>query len=204
MQTEAASESQPEQPAQANHTNQPGTRAPDAQAKPRGLGSAVAFDWALTAQMLIMALFYLLGVGPGAQFGRSAIGLRLGAAFVLIIPAAITFALGEAVRRGWRPAWLFQIVLNAGLILLGLAGLPGVIGEIAHWQHGVLSDIVREIVLLIVNPIIVYLLTRPQTRAWIMQHTVAEAILRHSGWWLVQVGCVAILGGAAIAFNGYY
>ncbi len=201
MQTEVASEPQPEQPAQAN---QPGDMALDARVKPRGLGSAVAFDWALTAQMLFTALFYLLGVGPGAQFGRSVFSLRIGAAFVLIIPAAITFALGEAVRRGWRPAWLFQIVLNAGLILLGIVGLPGVIGEVAHWQHGVLSDIVREIVLLIVNPIIVYLLTRPQTRAWIAQHTVAEAMLRHSGWWLVQVAIFAVLGGAAIAFNGYY
>jgi len=198
MQSEVASEPQPEQ------INQPGAAAPSPQAKPRGLGSAVAFDWALTAQMLFTALAYLFGVGPGTQFGQITIGLRLGAAFVLLIPAAITFALGEAVRRGWRPAWLFQIVLNAGVILIGLVGLPGVVGEVAHGQHGFISDVVREIVLLVVSPIIVYLLTRPQTRAWIAQHTVAEAILRHSDWWLVQVAIFAILGGAAIAFNGYY
>ena len=73
-----------------------------------------------------------------------------------------------------------------------------------HLQRGFVSDLVRLSVLLIVNPIIVYLLTRPQTRAWIARHTVAEALARHGGRWLVIVGVFALLGGAAIAFHGFY
>lgn len=164
----------------------------------------MTFDWALTAQMLIMAPFFALGVGPGAQYAQTPPGLRVALACGLVVPAAITFALGEALRRGWRPVWLFQIALNSALILLGLYELPGDLNATIHMQRGFISDLVRAAVLLIIDPVIVYMLTRPATRAWIARHTVAEALARHGVVWLAIVVPFAILGGAAIAFNGYY
>ena len=155
-------------------TGDEATATPAKAPKPRGIGAAVTFDWALAAQMLITAPFAALGVGPGAQFAGTPVGLRVAAVIGLALAAAITFALGEALRRGWRPVWLFQIVLNSGLILLGLFELPGDISATIHGQHGFFSDLVRASVLLIINPIIVYMLTRPVTRAWIARHTAAE------------------------------
>ena len=32
----------------------------------------------------------------------------------------------------------------------------------------------------------------------------AEASARHSGWWILETLAPALIGGAAIAFEGYY
>jgi hypothetical protein len=168
---------------------------------PRGIGTGVAFDWALAAQMLIMAPFFALGVGPGAQAAGFPLATRIGLVVASAIAALLVVGIGEALRRGNRYAWMFQIGFNALLILDGLFEFPSML----HLLHqGLYSGLVRSVVLLVIDPIIVYLLTRPQTRAWIARVTPAEAMARHSGRWIVFIAVYAVIGGALIAFHGFY
>ncbi|MEO7002773.1 MAG: hypothetical protein ABI068_13235 [Ktedonobacterales bacterium] len=173
----------------------------DTTVKARGIGAAVGFDWALMWQFLLMFPFFIAGSGPGATVAHLPLAGRIVVALALLIPAAGAWALGEALRRGWRLAWIIQIVFNSALILYGFGSIVPAIDTL---RHGLLSGLVRAVVLLIVDPIIVYLLTRPQTRAWLAQTTHAEANARHSGWWIVGTLALALIGGAAIAFGGYY
>jgi len=169
--------------------------------KARGIGLAVGFDWALMWQFLLMFPFLLAGTGPGDTLAQAPAGLRIVVALAALLPAAGAFALGEALRRGYRLAWLIQLVFNSALVLYGFASiLPAVDGL----RGGHLSGLVRAVVLLILSPLIVYQLTRPQTRAWLAQTTHAEASARHRGWWMLATLAPALIGGAAIAFAGYY
>ncbi len=169
---------------------------------PRGIGTGVAFDWALAAQILIMAPFIALGVGPGALAAGMPPTVRVGAVIASVVAAMICGGIGEALRRGNRYAWLFQIGFNALLFLDGFFGLSGAFDELR--QQGHVSGLVRSVVLLIISPLIVFLLTRPQTRAWIARVTPAEAMARHGGRWIAFVALWSVIGGALIAFQGFY
>ena len=169
--------------------------------RPSGIGMGVGFDWALMWQFLIMAPFFALGVGPGAQLAHVSLGVRLGTAVALLFPAAATFALGEALRRGWRFAWAIQIALNT---LLFVSGFFSISSAFALLHRGLFSGLARLFVLLVIDPITVYLLTRKETRVWLGATTHASANARHSGIWLFWVLAFAALGGAAIAFSGLY
>lgn len=168
---------------------------------PRGIGMGVAFDWALAAQILIMAPFIAVGVGPGAPAAGFPLAARIAAVFASALAALLCVSIGEALRRGNRYAWMFQIGFNA---LLFLDGFFGVSGAFHQLSQGLYSGLVRSFVLLILSPVIVVLLTRPQTRAWITRITPAEAMARHGGRWIVFVALCATIGGALIAFNGLY
>ncbi|HST88013.1 MAG TPA: hypothetical protein VLJ14_06500 [Ktedonobacterales bacterium] len=169
---------------------------------PAGIGTAVAFDWALAAQIVIVGLSVLVGAGPGSLGAGRPIALRVLAAVLSVALAALPFALGEAMRRGRQMAWVVQLVFNSLLPLTGLVQIPAAIDALGHGQFGLL---VREVVVLLVSPLIVWLLTRPRTRAWLARTTSAEARARHgSARWLVSIAVIALLGGAAIAFDGLY
>ena len=169
---------------------------------PSGIGTGVAFDWALAAQILWMAPFIVAGVGPGDLGVTLPLGLRIGAGFASLVAAAICVALGEALRRGNRYVWMFQIGFNTLLFFSGFFGLGDAIAALT--QHGHVSGLVRSAVLLIISPLIVILLTRPNTRAWIKVVTPQQAMARHGGRWIAFIALWAIIGGALIAFNGYY
>jgi hypothetical protein len=169
---------------------------------PAGIGTAVAFDWALAAQIVILGLAVLVGAGPGSFGAGRPIALRVLAAALSVALAALPFALGEAMRRGWRVAWVVQLVFNSLLPLTGLTQIPAAIDALGHGQFGLL---VREVVVLLVSPLIVWLLTRPRTRERLARTTSAEARARHgSARWLISIAVFAIIGGAAIAFDGLY
>src|SRR5260221_11957850 len=95
-------------------------------AGPRGIGTAVAFDWGLAAQMLFVASAYLFGFGPGGMMagGSVAGGMRAGVAVGAPLAAVPCFLLGGGIRRGFRPARPLQGVLNALLTIPGLGALP--------------------------------------------------------------------------------
>jgi hypothetical protein len=169
--------------------------------KPGGIGTGVAFDWALTVQLLFDAAFFLTGTFAGSDLAGKSLAMRLLVALGSVLGAAIVFVQGEALRRGRRAARIIQIVANTLLIILGFVNLPDLVPSLKAGHVGLL---VEEIVLLIVSPLIVWLLTRPRTRAWFATATSAQARARHSGMWLVWMAVYALVGGAAIAFVGYY
>ncbi|HEY7355285.1 MAG TPA: hypothetical protein VH590_02430 [Ktedonobacterales bacterium] len=169
--------------------------------KPGGIGTGVAFDWALAVQIVTEGVFFLLGVGPGSMMAGQPFPARLTLALVSLPAAALVFTQGEALRRGRRVARIIQIVANALLPIVGLVNLPGLIQSL---QAGHLGSLVVELVLLVVSPLIVWLLTRKRTRVWFASATSAEARARHSGRWLFWIALYAIVGGLAVTFSNYY
>lgn len=185
---------------QARQTQAAGER--EVERGPSGIGTGVAFDWALAAQILIMAPFIAVGVGPGALAAGLPLAVRVAAVVASIVAALICVGIGEALRRGNRYAWMFQIGFNALLFFDGLFGVPGALNDLT--QHHLISSLVRSVVLVIISPLIVFLLTRSQTRAWIKRVTPSEAMARHGGRWIAFVTLWAVVGGALIAFHGFY
>lgn len=169
--------------------------------KPGGIGTGVAFDWALTVQIVTDGVCFLLGVGPGSSVAGQPLPARLALALAAVVAAALVFTQGEALRRGRRIARIIQIVANSLLVIVGLVNLPGLISSLQNRQFG---SLVVELVLLIVSPLIVWLLTRKRTRDWFATTTSAEARARHSGRWLFWMVLYAVIGGLAVAFANYY
>jgi hypothetical protein len=184
----------------AAESDQPAVPAPE-EIKPGGIGTGVAFDWGLSVQLLIDAGFFLLGVGPASDLATASIAARLVPALGSLVAAGLVFTQGEALRRGRRPARIIQIVANALLTIFGLVQIPDLVSSL---QAGRFSSLIVEAILLIASPLIVFLLTRPRTRAWFATTTSAQARARHSGRWLFWMAVYALLGGAAVAFASYY
>lgn len=169
--------------------------------KPRGIGTAVVFDWALAAQTAITVPFVALGVGIGSDAARLSTAGRLGTALVFLAVAVGAAVFGEAMRRGVRPVWIAQIIINAGLTLLGIHDIPATLQSV---QSGRLGLLIHTLVLLVISPVIAWMLTRKSTRDWIAHTTRAEARRRHGGRWLVYIITYAIISGAIIAFGPLY
>jgi uncharacterized membrane-anchored protein YitT (DUF2179 family) len=169
--------------------------------KPRGIGTAVVFDWALAAQIVFGAVFAALGVGIGSATANISTAGRLGVALGLLGGAAGVAAFGEAMRRGVRPIWMAQIGINALLFFVGARDIPATIQSV---KDGHLGLLVHTFVLLIISPVIAWMLTRKATREWIAHTTRAEARRRHGGRWLVYIITYAIISGAIIAFGPLY
>jgi hypothetical protein len=161
---------------------------------PKGIGMAVAFDWGLTAQILLMPFLSLFFGGP-SMLGQLHLSLPLQAllSFVIALPfACLIFLFGEGVRRGWRWTRLVQMVINA---LLFLAGFVTLVGFIQQAQHGHYWSLVTVVILLIFSPLIVWRLSRPGTARWFANVTSAEARRRHGGAWPYLIALWAIVGG---------
>jgi hypothetical protein len=169
--------------------------------KPGGIGTGVAFDWALAVQLMTDGICYILAFGPGSAMAGTALSLRLVAALFTFLAAGLVFTQGEALRRGRRVARIIQIAANSLLVILGLVNLPGLLPSLQMRQFG---SLVVELVLLGLNPLIVWLLTRKRTRQWFATTTSAEARARHGGRWLLWMVLYAIIGGLAVAFANYY
>lgn len=169
--------------------------------KPGGIGTGVAFDWALSVQLLTDGAFFLSATFAGSDLAGKSLALRLGMALGSVLGAAIVFVQGEALRRGRRVARIIQIVANSLLMVYGLVNIPNLIQSLKSGQVGTL---LVEVVLLVVGPLILWLLTRKRTRAWFATTTSSQARARHTGMWLVWMAVYAIIGGVAVAFAGYY
>lgn len=167
---------------------------------PSGIGTGVTFDWAISAELLILAGLYLAGLNPLGT-GALGSGLRALAIIGLVIGALPTVALGEALRRGRRWAWTLQIVFNALLVPVGIVGLPEAISSAGT---GHFSGLVRSFVETVISAVLIWLLVRPSTRAWVGTVSSQDAAARHSGVWIGQIAVGAVIGGAAIALGAYY
>lgn len=178
--------------------------SPHARSKPEqgpsGIGTGVAFDWGLTAELLTFAVLFATGLMTSGGAPLSP-GARVGGVIGSLIGAGLTFALGEGLRRGRRPAWLAQVALNVLALPAGFILLPGTLDDLRHGHFG---SSVPTAILLFVDPALVWLLTRPWTRAWVRTTTAEQAAARHGGRWLLAIGLYALVGGIAVALARYY
>lgn len=191
-------ETQPSQPEHAISKDEAVAREPlvgeQSDLKPQGIGMAVAFDWGLAVQILVMP-FLPLFFG-NASFLKS---LKLSPAltsivsFLISLPfAALVAIFGEGVRRGWRWTRPLQIGFNSLLFLAGFTTLPGL------WQgskQGNYWPLVTAIILLIFSPLIAWRLSRPVTKQWFATVQSTEARKRHGGAWPWLILLWAIAGG---------
>jgi hypothetical protein len=176
-------------------------------AGPRGIGTAVAFDWAIAAELALYAVVIALGVGPGADIARQ-FAPRGGVALVLAALAALLagaplFALGEALRRGRELARRLQILFNAALFVAGLILLPEGISGLARTRR--FGGLTPPLYMIALSGVILWQLTRPQTHAWFGTVSSGEARRRHGGArWLLPTVLIAIVGGTSVTFDSLY
>lgn len=163
---------------------------------PQGIGMGVAFDWAITVELMAIAvgrwteLINARGLAPAQN------DARFHEVFALILVSALPFALGEGLRRGYRWAWLIQLAANAVGSIGGLLLIPGTVKALSQ------SDVwplIPTLVLVILSPLIVWRLSRPTTRAWVARGNRAEALRRHGGLWLLQTCAPCSVGGILVA-----
>jgi hypothetical protein len=173
--------------------------AAEEQPVPQGIGMAVAVDWGLAAQIVLMPIIYTV-------FSRSNLikipgtNPTLGTVLTFIIPwliACIPVFFGEMIRRGRNWALWIQIVVSA---LLSLAGILSLVNLYRSVRVGNFWPLVTEVILIIISPLIVWRLSRPSTRRWFKTVTVAEARRRHGGTWVWFIALCAIVGGILQAF----
>lgn len=170
---------------------------------PRGVGTAVAFDWAIAAELLVVAALVAAGAGSfGAPLASRGLVPRLAVAAATLVAGVPVFALGEALRSGWRLARPAQVVFNAALAVYGVVQLPDAVRGV---RAGHYSGVPRSVYLLVVCPLIVWWLTRPRTKRWFRATTTAAARSRHgSARWLLTIAIIAVAGGHSVALGDWY
>ncbi len=164
----------------------------DTQPGPQGVGMAVAFDWGLATQILVMPIVTLLLGRPGMfkQFNPT-VGTLLGTLITLPF-AALLAIFGEGVRRGWRWTRLVQLIANALLFVVGLVAIPGA------WtgaKQGNYWPLVTEVILLIFSPLIAWRMAGKRSKRWYDTVRSAVARRRHGGAWPFLIGIWAVVGG---------
>ena len=105
--------SQPEpEPTSPVNTDNPPSPSPTTLPGPQGIGMAVAFDWGLTAQLLVAPLLPLVVQVSSSRPGVIGSG-SIALSFLAALPfAALIAVFGEGVRRGWRWTRLVQVVVK--------------------------------------------------------------------------------------------
>jgi hypothetical protein len=162
------------------------------QAVPRprahGLGIAVVFDWALTAQLTTQALASAtrnLGFTPDPLVITGA-----------LVAAAGLFALGEGLRRGVAALRLVQVGLMVVIIGVGVASLVTLLtGHVSG------SLVFTTAIELTYPPWLVWRLLDRDTAAWFKLPREQRRAPRTSGWrWITVLAVWAIVWGVAVAW----
>ncbi len=162
---------------------------------PQGIGVAVAFDWALALQIVVMPIIQSI---LGSQGIIKPPNLQVVTVVGPLIIAAIFAALGEGLRSGRGWARIVQLVLNS----LGFLGGIGLLFlAIPALGHGNFLPLVPALILLIVSPIIVWRLSRPVTGRWFKIVSSADARRRHGGAWPWLILIWSLVGGMLVALS---
>ncbi len=169
---------------------------------PKGIGMAVAFDWGLTVQILVMPFLpLLLGGDPLLKQLPFSPPVQMLLSFVVGLPfALLLFLFGEGVRRGWRWTRLVQVVINA---LLFLTGFWSLVNFIQQAKHNSYWSLITVVILLLFSPLIAWQLSRPATARWFAHVTSTEARKRHGGSWPYLIALWALVGGILQALAAF-
>ena len=170
---------------------------------PKGIGMAVAFDWGLTVELLLIPILTLF-LGSPVFSKQTSIDSKFTLIFTFLISwviAALFGIFGEGIRRGWRWTRPVQIVGNTLGFLGGLALLLQVVNNIKIGNYWTL---VPTCILLIVSPLIAWRLSLPETARWFKSVTSLEARKRHGGSWVVWIALWSIIGGTLVALGSFH
>ncbi|GAC1460630.1 MAG: hypothetical protein PVSMB2_21230 [Ktedonobacteraceae bacterium] len=164
----------------------------DTQSGPQGVGMAVAFDWGLATQILVMPTISLLLGRPGMfkQF-NPVVGTLL-STLVSLPFVALLAVFGEGIRRGWRWTRIVQLIANALLFVGGLVAIPSV------WngaKQGSYWPFVTEVILLVFSPLITWRMAGKRSIRWYDTVSSSVARKRHGGVWPLLIGIWAAVGG---------
>lgn len=158
-------------------------RAPENQ--PRGIALAIIFDWSLAAFLVALCIVAAAQRGPYSQQAAAAALL----AVVLGLPL---LALGEALRRGKRPARTVQLIISG---LLGATNVVGFIRDLSLLLQGTRPG-PFNLTALGAGIAIIWGLTRPQTIAWFARISSARARARRGPRWIALAGPASVAIGA--------
>jgi len=170
---------------------------------PKGIGMAVAFDWGLTVELLLLPILMVFS-GSSVLSTQPTTASKFVIAFTFLISwviAALFGIFGEGVRCGWRWTRPVQIVGNSLGFLGGLALLVQLINNIKVGNYWTL---VPASILLIVSPLIAWRLSRPATAIWFKSVTSQEARKRHGGSWVWWIALWSIIGGTLVAIGALH
>lgn len=162
---------------------------------PKGIGMAVAFDWGLTVELLLIPILSIVLGSPAAKF-------TIIISFLMYWTIAALFGIfGEGIRRGWRWTRPVQIVGNTIGFLGGFALLVQLWNGI---KVGTYWTLVPAFILLIISPLIAWRLSRPETARWFKAVTSLEARKRHGGSWVFWIAFWSIVGGTLVALGAFH
>jgi hypothetical protein len=170
---------------------------------PKGIGMAVAFDWGLSVELLLIPILsFLLGLPAFAKQTNMDPKITVIISFLIYLPIAALFGIfGEGIRRGWRWTRPVQIVGNTIGFLGGFALLVPVWNGI---KEGNYWSVVPAFILLIISPLIAWRLSRPETARWFKSVTSTEARKRHGGSWVWWIALWGIVGGSLVALGTFH
>jgi hypothetical protein len=160
-----------------------------ARPRPHGLGIAVVFDWALTAQLTTQAI--------AAATGR--LGLTPDPVTIAgrLVAAAGLFALGEWLRRGVPALRLVQVALMALITVLGVVS-----AAILLTGHGSGSLVFSTIIELSYPPWLVWRLLDRETAAWFASTQGHGGGPLTSGWrWVAVLAAWSVAWGVVVAWS---
>jgi hypothetical protein len=159
-----------------------------AQPRPHGLGIAVVFDWALTAQLTTQALAsatHNLGFAPNSLLIAGS-----------LVAAAALLALGEGLRRGIPALRLVQVGLMVIITLIGIVSL--VILVTGQFSGSLLFTTAIE---LGYAPWLIWRLLDKETAAWFATARGHGRAPHVSGWqWVTVLAAWAIVWGVVVAW----
>ena len=158
-------------------------RAPENQ--PRGIALAIIFDWAVAAFLVGLCIVAAAQRGPYSQ-------QAVAAALLAVVLGLPLLALGEALRRGKRPARTVQLVTSG---LLGALNVVGFIRDLSLLLQGTRPG-AFNITALGAGIAIIWGLTRPQTITWFARISSARARARRGPRWIALAGLASIAIGA--------
>jgi len=159
-----------------------------AQPRPHGLGIAVVFDWALTAQLTTQALAAAtrnLGLTPDPL-------MIVGA----LVAAAGLFALGEGLRRGVRALRLVQVGLMLVITVVGVVSLVTLLtGHVSG------SLVFTTAIELTYPPWLIWRLLDRETAAWFALPREQRRAPLTTGWkWIAVLAAWAVVWGVVVAW----